>query len=101
MAPSEFVPLLYEAGSEEILELVATADVPTVLVVGHAPGLPGVVYDVADPASSVPAAAEAVTDRFPPATLAVLTVPGSWDDPSAARLVAVRLPSGRQGRYIG
>ena len=100
-APAEFVPLLYEAGSEEILELVAATDVPTVLVVGHAPGLPGVVYDVADPLSSVPAAAEAVADRFPPAALAVLTVPGSWEEPSSARLVGVRLPSGRQGRFVG
>lgn len=98
--PVRLVPLLYLAGSEEVLELVAAADVPTVLVVGHAPAVPGVVYDVADPESSSPAASAAVAERFPPATLARLEVEGTWADPSTARLVGVRLPLGADGRCI-
>ncbi|SDR76228.1 phosphohistidine phosphatase [Friedmanniella luteola] len=99
-APVELVPLLYQAGSDEVLELVAAADVATVLVVGHAPAVPGVVYDVADPGSSSPAASAAVADRFPPATLARLEVAGSWADPSSAVLVEVRLPAGADGQHF-
>ena len=98
--PTEYVPLLYQAGPAEVLELAAAADVTTVLVVGHAPGLPDVVHDLADPTTAAPAAARAVADRFPPATLAWLTVPGDWYDPSAAVLAGVRLPEGRGGRYL-
>lgn len=99
-APTDVLPLLHQAGSEEILELVAVADVTTLLVVGHAPGVPGVVYDVADPGTSSPAACAAVADRFPPGTLAKLAVAGTWADPSFATLVGVRLPSGAEGRYV-
>ena len=100
-APVETVPLLYQAGSEEVLELVAAADVTTVLVVGHAPAIPGVAYDVSDPESSSPAAAAAITDRFPPGTLARLEVDGSWADPSSATLVGVRVPAGSDGTCFG
>ena len=100
-APVEQVPLLYSAGSEEVLELVAAADVTTLLVVGHAPAIPGVVYDVSDPASSSTAAAAAVADRFPPGTLARVEVDGSWADPSLAILVSVRLPAGSDGHEFG
>jgi phosphohistidine phosphatase len=99
-APTELVPLLYEAGSDEVLELVAAADATTVLVVGHAPAVPGVVYDVTDPGSSSSAAAAAIADRFPPGTLARLEVDGSWADPSGARLVEVWLPPGRRGPHV-
>ena len=98
--PVELVPLLYQAGSDEVLELVAAADVGTVLVVGHAPAVPGVVYDVADPGTSSPAASAAAAGRFPPATLARLEVVGDWSDPSTARLVEVRLPAGAEGRLL-
>lgn len=100
-APVEQVRLLYTAGSEEVLELVAAADVTTLLVVGHAPAIPGVVYDVSDPGSSSPAAAAAIADRFPPGTLARLEVDGSWADPSSATLVSVRLPVGSEGTCFG
>ena len=100
-APVQKVPLLYEAGSEEVLELVAAADVSAVLVVGHAPAIPGVVYDLTDPGTSSPAAAAAVADRFPPGTLARLEVAGSWADPSSATLVSVRIPAGSGGSAFG
>jgi phosphohistidine phosphatase len=99
-APVELVPALYQAGSAEILELVAAADATTVLVVGHAPGVPGVLYDVTDPQTSPPEVVAAVADRFPPGTLARLEVTGSWVDPSTARLVGVRIPSRSDGRYL-
>ena len=99
-APTELVPLLYAAGSDEVLELVAAADVTTVLVVGHAPAVPGVVYDVTAPGSAPSAAAAAIADRFPPGTLARLEVDGSWADPSEARLVEVWLPGGNGGHRV-
>jgi phosphohistidine phosphatase len=98
-APVELVPLLYRAGSQQVLELVAAADVTTVLVVGHAPAVPEVVHDVADPASSSAAAWSAVADRFPPATLARLEADGDWTAGTRARLVGVRLPAGAGGRH--
>ena len=100
-APVEKVPLLYQAGSEEVLELVAAADETTVLVVGHAPAIPGVAYDATDPVTSSPAAAAAIADRFPPGTLARLEVDGSWADPSSARLVDVWLASGGGDPHVG
>ena len=99
-APTEVVPLLYAAGSDEVLELVAAADVTTVLVVGHAPAVPGVVYDVTDPGSSSSAAAAAIADRFPPGTLARLEIDGTWADPSSATLVGVWVPGGSAGSYF-
>lgn len=107
-APVELVPLLHRASSGQVLELVgdADADATTVLVVGHAPAVPGVVRDIADPDSSSPAAsaavavAVAVAEDFPPGTLARLEVTGTWTDPSPATLVGVRLPTRGDGRYV-
>ena len=62
------------------------------LLVGHAPGLPGVVYEVVDADSADPAAWAAIEHRFPAAALARLEWAGGWADLGTARLVSVRLP---------
>lgn len=79
---------LYEAGGDSIVELVRSQDdaIHGILVVGHAPGIPAALYDLADPATSDPAARRAVADRYPAGTLAVLEVTGSWSDLASVRL---------------
>jgi len=84
----EVVESLFDAGSDSMLELIRMlpADVRCALLVGHAPGVPGVLHELVDPATADPAAWSVVADRFPPATLAVLTV-GDWSRLEGARLV--------------
>lgn len=85
---------LYNAGAEEIGELVrqVTDEVSTLLVVGHAPGLPTLAYELADPGTSDPDALDTLETRYPAGTLATLRVAGAWADLRAASLVALRLP---------
>jgi phosphohistidine phosphatase len=93
-APVVVADRLYDAGGDDVLALVRDLadDVAHVLVVGHAPGLPALVHDLADPETSDAGALAAVEYRFPAATLATLAVPGTWPDLTRAALVAVRLP---------
>lgn len=110
-ARCEVLDALYNAGGDEILAVLRGQDdaVRSVLVVGHAPGLPSVAYELADPQASDPQALAAIEWRFPSGTLATLHVPGSWaslglpaDSPDGAdpdgaangapALVSVRLP---------
>jgi phosphohistidine phosphatase len=85
---------LYNAGGDEILALVRELDddVAHVLVVGHAPGLPSVVYELADPETSDPEALATIERRFPAGTLATMAVTGQWSDLERAALMSVRLP---------
>jgi phosphohistidine phosphatase len=71
---------LYNAGGDDIVAVLRNQDdaVRTVLVVGHAPGLPSVASELADPQASDPQALAAIEWRFPAGTLATLHVPGSW-----------------------
>ncbi len=103
-ATNEVVDELYNAGGEEVLALLRELDdaTRTVLVVGHAPGLPSVVHELADPATSDAQALAAIEWRFPACTLATLGVPGSWStlgspdgsgvEAASPALVSVRLP---------
>jgi phosphohistidine phosphatase len=93
-APADYVGALYNAGADTIIELVRALpdQVQCVLVVGHAPGIPGAAFELADPQHSDPAALAAL-DRYPAATLAVLTFHGTWPDLVTARLSAVRYPN--------
>jgi phosphohistidine phosphatase len=92
-APVVVIDALYEAGSDEIIDMVRTLDdvVEQALVVAHAPGLPATVRELADPASSDPRALTTIERRFPAATLATLTIDGPWAELRAAALVSVRL----------
>jgi phosphohistidine phosphatase len=93
-APVVVSDRLYNAGGDEILALVRELDdeVAHVLVVGHAPGLPSVVHELADPETSDPEALATIERRFPAGTLATMAVTGEWSDLVQAALVSVRLP---------
>ena len=84
----------YNAGSDSLVETLRglDEDCRTVLLVGHAPGVPAVAYELADPETSDPAALAAIDGRFPAATLARLEFTGDWADLETAALVGVRLP---------
>ena len=84
----------YNAGSDTLVEALRDLDEDcrTVLLVGHAPGVPSVAYELADPETSDPAALAAIDGRFPAATLARLEFTGDWADLETAALVGVRLP---------
>lgn len=84
----EFVDSLYDGGSDRIIELIQTLleNAHCALVVGHAPGVPGVLHELIDPATADPVAWSVVGSRFPPATLAALAV-SDWADLDDARLV--------------
>jgi phosphohistidine phosphatase len=84
----------YNAGSDTLIAALRGQDAEcrTVLLVGHAPGVPAVAYELADPAASDPAGLAAIDGRFPAATLARLEFTGNWADLEAAALVDVRLP---------
>ena len=81
---------LYNAGGDSIIELIETLPdrARCALVVGHAPGVPGALWELIDQTSAEPAAWSVVSQRFPPATLAALRV-DSWSDLANARLVRV------------
>jgi phosphohistidine phosphatase len=93
-APVLVCDRLYNAGGDEILALVRELDddVAHVLVVGHAPGLPSVVHELADPETSDPEALATIERRFPAGTLASMAVTGQWSDLGRAALISVRLP---------
>ncbi|MFT4167424.1 MAG: histidine phosphatase family protein [Microlunatus sp.] len=84
----EVIDGLYNAGSDSIVELIETLPdtVGCALVVGHAPGVPGVLWDLVDQTSADPVAWSLVAGRFPPATLVALTV-DDWSGLSDARLI--------------
>jgi phosphohistidine phosphatase len=84
----------YNAGSDTLVDGLRELDEDcrTVLLVGHAPGVPAVAYELADPEASDPAALAAIDGRFPAATLARLEFTGDWADLDTAALVGVRLP---------
>jgi phosphohistidine phosphatase len=86
---------LYSAGTDTLVEAIRELDQAsrTALVIGHAPALPGVAYQLADPDSSTPEASAAIADRFPAATLARLQFEGEWPELDRAALVEVRLPA--------
>lgn len=78
-APVRLSRAIYEAAPQDILDEIALTDpvVRTLLVVGHAPGIPALALALAGDDSD-PDAVQAVADRFPTAALAVLAVPGNW-----------------------
>ena len=75
----DFADEIYEAYAEELLELVSAANPAdrTVLLVGHAPGLPALAGQLAGPGSDE-AALAGVQAKFPTSAIAVLAVDGDW-----------------------
>lgn len=88
----EFIDSLYDAGTDSIIELIETLpdDAHCVLVVGHAPGVPGVVHELSDASAADPAAWAVVEHRYPPATLTTITL-RDWTSLADCRLVAAAL----------
>jgi phosphohistidine phosphatase len=106
-APSvSFEDRVYEASAAELLDLArgASPKVKTLLIVGHAPGIPELALMLAGAATTADlgggsgAVPEAAVDRmrakFPTAAVAVLELTGSWDElgPGAARLTSFVTP---------
>jgi phosphohistidine phosphatase len=93
-APTIHLPALYNAGPRQVLAEVAEVEdtVTAVLVVAHAPGIPSLVYGLADPDSDVDALAR-IRPMYPPATLSGLEFTGSWSELATARLFLTRVPA--------
>jgi phosphohistidine phosphatase len=85
----------YNAGVDTLLEALRTlpAGCAVALLVGHAPGVPGVALELADLSASNSIAMTALERRFPAAALARLEVAGPWADLADAALVDVRIPN--------
>ena len=85
----------YDGGADALVAAIRAVDADrrVVLLIGHAPGVPAVAYELADPEASDPTALASIQSRFPPATLARLEVEAEWADLAAAALVEVWLPA--------
>jgi phosphohistidine phosphatase len=90
----EIAERFYNAGADTLINAVRDlpADCHVALLVGHAPGAPGVVHDMADPDTSAPSAVSAIESRFPAAALARLEFDGDWSEIEGGSLVSVRIP---------
>jgi phosphohistidine phosphatase len=90
----EIADRFYNAGADTLINAVRELpdDSHAALLVGHAPGAPSVVYELADPTTSSPEALRAIEGRFPAAALAQLEFDGDWSGVLAASLVSVRMP---------
>lgn len=93
----EMVPAIYEAGVEALMDAVRDAgamnpDARTIVLVGHAPGVPAAAYDLVG-GRGVQDDVDVLTRHFVPASAAVVSWSGSWDDvaPGIAHLDTVRI----------
>jgi phosphohistidine phosphatase len=84
----------YNAGVDTLLDALRAlpADSAVALLVGHAPGVPGVAFELADPEASDQTAITALERRFPAAAVARLEFTGAWADLAEAVLVGTRIP---------
>jgi phosphohistidine phosphatase len=84
----------YNAGADTLLAALRRlpADCAVGLLVGHAPGVPGVALELADREASDPTAMAAIERRFPAAAAAQFEFTGAWADLAEAVLVRLRLP---------
>jgi phosphohistidine phosphatase len=84
----------YNAGTDTLINAVRELpnDCQVALLLGHAPGAPGVVYELTDQTTSTPEAVNAIEGRFPAAALAQLDFDGDWSEIAGGWLVFVRLP---------
>jgi phosphohistidine phosphatase len=90
----EIADRFYNAGADTLINAVRELpdDCHVALLLGHAPGAPGVVYELTDQAISTPEAVSAIEGRFPAAALALLEFEGGWSEIDAGSLVSVRMP---------
>jgi len=81
ITPVTYTDDIYDAYPDELEGLIRTVDPAdrTVLLIGHAPGLPGLAEDLAGSGSDE-AALSRMRSKFPTSAIAVLTVDGEWAD---------------------
>lgn len=77
-------PRVYEAGPDDLLGVVGDLEAThpearVAIVVGHAPGIPALAYDLCGGVGDA-AAVDTLTRGFVPASAAVLDVEGAWGD---------------------
>jgi phosphohistidine phosphatase len=91
----EIADRFYNAGADTLINAVRElpVDCRVALLVGHAPGAPGLVHEMADPDTSTPEAIGAIESRFPAAALAWLEFDSDWSEADSGALLAVRMPS--------
>lgn len=91
--PVTVVDALYNCPPTAILTALARLPeyVRAALVVGHFPGIPGLVQTLADRQGSA-TEVSALARQFPPATVVELEFADLWSDLHAARLVRVHRP---------
>ena len=84
----------FNAGVDTLLDALRALpeDCTVALLVGHAPGVPGVAFELADPDASDASALTVLERRFPAAAVARLEFDGDWADLAEAALAGVRLP---------
>lgn len=80
-APTSHLEVIYGAEPDELLDALRELDdgPRTVLLVGHAPGLPYLGVDLAGSGSDL-AALDRLRDGFPTSAVAVLSITGSWSE---------------------
>ena len=90
----EVADRFYNAGADTLINAIRELpdDCRVALLVGHAPGAPGLVYEMTDPATSTPEAVSTIEGRFPAAALARLHFDGDWSGVATGSLVSVRMP---------
>ena len=81
VAPTSYLEVIYGAEPDELLGALRDLDdrPRTVLVVGHAPGLPQLSLDLAGSGSDL-AAVDRLRSGFPTSAVAVLSITGSWTE---------------------
>jgi phosphohistidine phosphatase len=90
----EIAERFYNADTDTLINAIRELpdDCRVALLVGHAPGAPGVVYELTDPATSTPEAVSAIEGRFPAAALARLEFESDWSQVETGSLFSVRMP---------
>ena len=96
--PVEYQDVLYYEGSDTMLERIAETDddVEGLLVVGHAPTIPGLSAQLSY--ASAPKEADDLQCWFPTAAFAEFTFEGDWSDLERDNLAHVRLERVQRGR---
>ncbi|SDO43918.1 phosphohistidine phosphatase [Nakamurella panacisegetis] len=96
-APIRLSDQIYEASPDQVLGEIAATDpsVSTLVVVGHAPGLPALAADLAGPRSDADAL-DRMSTRFPTAAVAVFEVDTAWAELGwqDGRLAQFHIPRG-------
>jgi len=95
-APVRYVQRLYGAAPGTVIEEIngVTDEVKTLLVVGHEPTTSSVAIILAGASGTDAAAVDEIMYKFPTSGIAVLLVPGPWEDlePNGAALVEFHVP---------